>query len=120
MSITVSKTFDTESEAIAWLNGGSAETSTSTAKTTKAETSKPAAKTASKPKVTQEQMQAALTKVKDTLGVPAAKGIINETGGVKKMDDIPEDKYAAVIKACEEKLTEAEAENGDNGEDDGI
>jgi len=119
MSITVSKTFETESEAIAWLNGGSADTSVSTGKTGKAETSKPAAKTTSKPKVTQEQVQAALTKVKDTLGVPAAKGIINETGGVKKMDDIPEDKYAAVIKACEEKLTEAEAET-ENAEDDGI
>lgn len=117
MSITVSKTFDTESEAIAWLNGGSAEAPATTGKASKAETSKPAAKTTSKPKVTQEQMQAALTKVKDDLGVPAAKAIINETGGVKKMDDIPEDKYAAVIKACEEKL--AEAADGDEDADEG-
>lgn len=120
MSITVSKTFDTEAEAIAWLNGGNTEApaSTTTTKTGKAETTKPAAKTASKPKVTHEQVQAALTKVKDDLGVSVAKGIINETGGVKKMDDIPEDKYAAVIKACEEKLSEAEGDGDDEG--DGI
>lgn len=115
MSITVSKTFSTEAEAIAWLNGGTAAPTTSK---TKADGEDKPAKQAksSKPKVSQEEMQAALTKVKDGLGVPAAKAIIKEVGGVAKMDDIPEAKYEAVFKACEEKLNE---ETSSEEEDEG-
>jgi archaellum component FlaD/FlaE len=40
-------------------------------------------------------------------GKPAAKKIMDEVAGVKKMDDIPEDKFADVILACE---AEPEAE----------
>lgn len=119
MSITVSKTFPTEAEAIAWLNGGGTPAATSgKAETGKPETGKPAAKTASKPKISKDDIDTILNKVKDDLGVATAKGIINEIGGVKKMDDIPEAKYAAVLKAAQEKLDEA-AEAGDDGEDDG-
>lgn len=114
MSITVSKTFPTEAEAIAWLNGGSTPAATSS----KAETKTPA-KTAGKPKISKDDIETILNKVKDDLGVATAKGIINEIGGVKKMDDIPEAKYAAVLKAAQEKLDEA-GEAGDDGEDDGI
>lgn len=114
MSITVSKTFPTEAEAIAWLNSGGTPAATSS----KAETGKPAAKTASKPKISKDDIETILNKVKDDLGVATAKGIINEVGGVKKMDDIPEAKYAAVLKAAQEKLDEAGNE-GDDGEDDG-
>jgi len=115
MSITVSKTFSTEAEAIAWLNGGTAAPATG-----KADSEDKPVKTTktTKPKVSQEDMQAALTKVKENHGVPAAKAVIKEYGGVAKMDDIPESKYEAVFNACQEKLAEAEAAGGDD--DSGI
>lgn len=113
MSITVSKTFPTEAEAIAWLNGGATPAATSS----KVETKTPA-KTTGKPKISKDDIETILNKVKDDLGVATAKSIINEVGGVKKMDDIPEAKYAAVLKAAQEKLDEA-GEAGDDGEDDG-
>ena len=126
MTITVSKTFASEAEAIAWLNGGTTTpdaaetTSKAKAETTskaKAETTSKAKAEAKKSSVTQAQMQAALQEVKEKFGVPEAKAIINDAGGVKKMDEIAEDKYEAVFKACQDKLNE-EADEG--SDDDGI
>jgi len=119
--IAYTQYFETNAELAAFLaklDGAADGAKTTKAETSKAETTKPAAKAASKPKVTKEQMQAALTEVKDTLGVPDAKALITEVGGVKKMDDIPEDKFEAVLKAAQEKLAEAEAGGGDD--DSGI
>lgn len=124
MSITVSKTFASEAEAISWLNGGNAAPAADKApaagKTDKAPAAAKADKPAAKPKstVTQSQMQAALQEVKEKFGVPEAKAIITEAGGVKKMDDIPEDKYEAVFKAAQAKLEE-DTDAGE-GDDDGI
>lgn len=117
MSITVSKTFASEAEAIAWLNGGNAAPAADKAPAAGKTDKAPAA---AKPKstVTQSQMQAALQEVKEKFGVPEAKAIITEAGGVKKMDDIPEDKYEAVFKAAQAKLEE-DTDAGE-GDDDGI
>lgn len=41
-------------------------------------------------------------------GKPAAKAIIKDVAGCAKMDDIPEDKFSAVIVACEEAPDEDE------------
>lgn len=41
-------------------------------------------------------------------GKPAAKAIIKDVAGCSKMDDIPEDKFSAVIVACEEAPEEGE------------
>lgn len=125
MTITVSKTFASEAEAIDWLNGGTTEsTAAETTGKPKAETTgKPKAETTgkpakpAKPTITQAQMQAALQEVKEKFGVPEAKAIIVEAGGVKKMDEISEDKYETVFKACQAKLEE---ENEGAAEDDGI
>lgn len=116
MTITVSKTFDTEAEAVAWLNGGAPAAGKTDAADKSSTKSTSAAKT-SKPKVTKDDIETILNKVKDDLGVAAAKGLISEVGGVKKMDDIPEAKYAAVLKAAQEKLDEAG--NADDDADDG-
>lgn len=119
MTITVSKTFPSQAEAIAWLNGGTTAgdaPADKPAKPTKpAAAEKPAKPT--KPTITQAQMQAALQEVKEKFGVPEAKAIIVEAGGVKKMDEISEDKYETVFKACQAKLEEA---NEEAAEDDGI
>ena len=126
MTITVSKTFASEAEAIAWLNSGTTTsdaaetTSKAKAETTskaKAETTSKAKAETKKPSVTQAQMQAALQEVKEKFGVPEAKAIINDAGGVKKMDEIAEDKYEAVFKACQDKLNE---ETDEGSDDDGI
>lgn len=116
MTITVSKTFASEAEAIAWLNGGTAAADAPADKPAKAAAADKPAKPA-KPTITQAQMQAALQEVKEKHGVPEAKAIIVEAGGVKKMDEISEDKYETVFKACQAKLEE---ENEEVAEDDGI
>ena len=121
--IAYTRYFDSNADLIAFLGQigegapGTTEKPAKTAaeKPAKAAAEKPA-KTA-KPSVTQAQMQAALQEVKEKFGVPEAKAIINEAGGVKKMDEIAEDKYEAVFKACQEKLNE-EADEG--SDDDGI
>lgn len=124
MTITVSKTFPSEAEAIAWLNGGTAAADAPADKPAKAAAADKPAKAAAekpakpaKPTITQAQMQAALQEVKEKFGVPEAKAIIVEAGGVKKMDEISEDKYETVFKACQAKLEE---ENEEAADDDGI
>ena len=124
MTITVSKTFASEAEAIAWLNGGTSADAPAEKPAKAAAAEKPAKAAAAekpakptKPTITQAQMQAALQEVKEKFGVPEAKAIIVEAGGVKKMDEISEDKYETVFKACQAKLEE---ENEEAAEDDGI
>lgn len=70
---------------------------------------------ATKPKHDLAAVNAALEKVKDAQGVPAAKKIISEVGGVAARKDIPENKYDDVVAACAKAL---EGEGG--GEDDDL
>lgn len=70
---------------------------------------------AAKPKNDLAAVNAALEKVKDAQGVPAAKKIISEVGGVAARKDIPESKYDEVVAACAKAL---EGEGG--GEEDDL
>lgn len=73
-----------------------------------------ATKSAPKSEHTQSEMQAALNKVKENLGTPAAKAVIKEAG-FAKMADITEDKYDEVYKACQAALGDDEGEDDDDG-----
>ena len=67
-----------------------------------------AAETPAKPKVSQEEMVAALELVKEKINLDAAKKLITEVGGVSKRAEIPADKYEAVYEAAKKAVEEAE------------
>lgn len=115
------ESIDRNTEAL--LKGASAVgTATGNASETKsdAKADKPAkGKTEKKeegPKITQEQMNAALIKIKDHFGMEHAKGIITEVGKAAKMADIKPAQYQAVYDAAVAKHAEltAEAEGGES------
>lgn len=123
--VAITLTFATLAEANLFLakQDGTPSGTKTTSKVAEETTGKTAdkPKTTTKPKgITQEQMETALNEVLEKFDVPTARGIIAEFGGVKKKDDIPQDKYKAVHDACQEKLAEAEAGGEDGGEDGGI
>lgn len=72
------------------------------------------------PKVTQEQVNAALIKIKDSFGMPEAKTVIKEFGLVDKMADIKPAQFKAVLEGAIAKFDEltAAAEGGDDKGDD--
>ena len=105
MSVQVIFTFATQVEAAAFL-AGSGQTATAAPAASTGKASKPAAETKPASKYTRDQMQAKLNELKEKKGAPAAKGVINETGGVAKMAEIPEDKIDAVYAAADKKLNE--------------
>lgn len=99
--------------------GGSTAKTESTGKAEKGETatSKTTGKTTTKKKAsehTREDMQALLTELKEKKDTAAARTIINDVAGVKKMDEIPDDKIDAVVAAAKEALAEE-----DDSDDDG-
>lgn len=59
------------------------------------------------PKVTFDEMKAAVLKVKDAKGKAAAEAVIKDVGGAEKMADIKAEKFAAVLAACEAALAPA-------------
>lgn len=70
-----------------------------------------------KSKYTLDQVKAAIVKVRETQGTPAAKAIIGDAGQSDKMDNIDPANFEAVIKACEKAL----AEDGEPADDnDGL
>lgn len=123
MSNTISYTqyFDSHEALQAFLN--KINDATSATATEEAPAKKPAKKTAKvveeeepapkTKKVSREDMALALTRLKDKKGVPAAKAVIKEIGGVAKMDDIPDDKIKAVFLAAEEALNASDEEDED-------
>lgn len=82
-------------------------------KTTKTKTEKKA----DEPKITQEQVNGALIKIKDDFGMEHAKAIIKEVGKADKMNDIKPAQYQAVYDAAVAKHAELSA--GGEEEDDG-
>lgn len=68
-------------------------------------------------KITPEMVLAALVKVKDAHGKPAALKIIREAGGAAEAKAIKPARYAAVIEACDEAMgdgtTDEQAEDPD-------
>lgn len=95
--------------------GGSAPAAT-TEKATKAKAEKTKDET---PKITQEQVNAALIKIKDDFGMPEAKKIITDVGGVEKMAEIKPAEYQAVYDAAVAKHAELSA-GGSSEDDDGM
>jgi len=107
--------------SVGGASGSTTSTSTSTAADEPAKrTRKPAADKEpaadKKPEVTQEQMQAALIKIKDDFGMDKAKEVIKEAGGVDKMGDIKPAKYAAVFEAAVAKHAELSGGDEDGGD----
>lgn len=73
---------------------------------------------AADPKVNQDQMNAALIKLKDKFGMDEAKAIIKEHGKVDKMGEIKPAQYEAVYTAAVARYEELES--GGSSEDDGL
>lgn len=79
---------------------------------------KPKAEKKDEPKITQDQVNAALIKLKDDYGMDHAKAIIKEVGKAEKMAEIKPAQYQAVYDAAVKKHAEL-SEGGSGGEDDG-
>ena len=109
MDITVFMKQHLENQAtiIALLQGQAGGTTTTTAKTTAAAGKKPAAK---KPTVTKSQATAAVKKVQETLGSPAARELLGSCG-VARLAEMTEADYEAVYAAANAAL-----EGGDETE----
>ena len=84
-----------------------------------ASTDKPAATAAKgkKPTVTKTQATAAVNKVKDSLGAPAAREVL-QSCGVGKLAEMTEDKFEAVYAAANARLAAAEEPEEEEGNDD--
>ena len=67
--------------------------------------------------ITFDEVKAALFKVRDSKGAPAAQEIIKATGSAAKMADIKPEKYAAIIAACEVALAPAAEEPAASDDD---
>lgn len=104
-----------EKAAGATTSASAGETKTTGKGRTTAETKK-----TDEPKVTQEQVNAALIKIKDAFGMPEAKTVIKEFGLVDKMADIKPAQFKAVLEGAIAKFDEltAAAEGGDDKGDD--
>jgi nitrogenase molybdenum-iron protein alpha/beta subunit len=99
---------------------GAAGTTSAAASTEKAEkTTKGKATKEEAAKVTQEQVNAALIKIKDDFGMEHAKAIITDIGKAAKMAEIKPAQYQAVYDAAVKKHAEL-SEGGSEGGDDDI
>lgn len=119
MDITVfMKThLDNQAQIIALLKGG-AGAAASTDKPAAAAKGKAPAAGKGKPSVTKTQATAAVNKVKETLGAPAAREVL-QSCGVAKLAEMGEADYEAVYAAANERLTAHEnGEEEENNDDD--
>lgn len=104
---------------------GSSKTSSSSSSKGKTETASGKGKTSSKGKsegVSQDDMNAALLKLKDDYGIEHAKKVMKKHG-FAKMAEITEDKYAVVLKDATkayEALAESEGEEEEEEDGNGI
>lgn len=86
-------------------------TSAASAAATTTTASKPAAAAATKPKgPTFEEVKAAVVKVKDARGKPAAHKIIRDIGQAPELAAMKPEYFAAVLSACEAALAGGEEE----------
>lgn len=98
MTITVSKTFDNEAAAAAWLSGKPA----SGGSTGSANSGKPAA-----PKHSREEMQAIMNKLKEATDADTCRTVMADAcGAPTKMSEAKEDKFDAIYALAEKKLAE--------------
>ena len=85
-------------------SGGTAAAAPAAEKTTKGKKADAPAPAPAAPKVTRDEVNAALEQVKEKFGVEEAKAIISGAGKAPKRADIAEDNFAAVIAACAAKM----------------
>jgi len=109
---SLKESIDRNTEALKAVQGGT--TSTATEKSTKTTKTTKTEKT-DEPKVTQDQMNAALVKIKDDFGMDEAKAIISEFGKVAKMSEIKPAQFQAVYDAAVAKHAELSNGGGDDG-----
>ena len=112
---------DANTEALKAGVSGQGQTTSAPAATEKSTKTEKADKTETKkksdePKITQDQVNAALVKIKDDFGMDEAKKIISEVGKVSKMGEIKPAQYQAVFDAA----VARHAELSGGGEDDGL
>ena len=84
-----------------------------------ATTTKGKAAASKKPTVTKTQATAAVNKVKDSLGAPAAREVL-QSCGVGKLAGMTEDKFEAVYAAANARLAAAEEPEEEEGAEDDI
>lgn len=116
---TLTVSFDTPEELAAYIGAKTG----SVAAPTPAPAAAPAAdkpkadkpKAPPKPKHSRDEMEAALTELKNAKGIDAAKEVISKTGGVKLKADIPDDKIDAVYDAAKAAAEAGAAESEDEG-----
>lgn len=112
------ESIDRNTEALLKMSGSASSASAPAATEKPAATKgkgKPAAK--DEDKVTQEQMNAALVKLKDDFSMDEAKAVITEHGaGAKKMVEVKPAQYKAVYDAAVAR--HAELSEGGSGDDD--
>lgn len=80
---------------------------------------KPKAEKKDEPKITQDQVNAALIKLKDDFGMEHAKEIIKSAGKAEKMAEIKPAQYQAVHDAAVAKHAELTSGAGGSNDDDG-
>lgn len=114
MDITVfMKThLDNQAQIIALLKGGAGAAASTDKPASTTQKKAPAGK--GKPSVTKTQATAAVNKVKETLGAPAAREVL-QSCGVAKLAEMGEADYEAVYAAANERLTAHE--NGEEEEE---
>lgn len=88
------------------------ETTTTTTKTTAKKNTKAKAEDKVKPTHTKDEVVAAVVAVKDAFGAPAAKAITGQFG-LAKIAEAKEDQFDAIFDACQEKLAEADNDEGE-------
>ncbi len=80
--------------------GGATPAAAAPARASKKDSPAPAAAAAAEPKVTQDQVNAALIKIKDDFGMDEAKAIISAHGKCSKMSEIKPAVFQAVFDAA--------------------
>lgn len=98
-------------------SGNSAASTTTTGGETKTTTKTTTKGKTDEPKITQEQVNAALIKIKDEFGMPEAKAIIKDIGKVEKMGEIKPATYQAVYDAAVARYEELANGSGGGSED---
>ena len=119
---TLTVSFDTPEELAAYIGAKTGSVAAPSADKP-ASTEKPKAekspandkKAPPKPKHSRDEMEAALTELKNAKGIDAAKEVISKTGGVKLKADIPDDKIDAVYDAAKAAAEAGAAESEDEG-----
>jgi hypothetical protein len=108
-----------EANTAALLGKGGAAASSTGAATGGGKAAGGKGKDKSEPKINQDQMNAALIKLKDKFGMDESKAVIKEHGKVDKMAEIKPAQYEAVYTAAVSRYEELENGTGSE-EDDGL